>query len=77
MKVIKITIDEALLEELDNVAASDGKARSALVRDAVRRMLRKRMFAEMDRRTIESYRKEPQDLAEAEEWEAIQDWGEE
>lgn len=76
MKVIQVTIDEPLLEELDKAAACDGIARSALVRDAVARMLRKRHFEEMDRAHAESYRREPQDMEEIAAWESIQDWGE-
>ncbi|MEX0784378.1 MAG: ribbon-helix-helix protein, CopG family [Dehalococcoidia bacterium] len=77
MKVIQVPMDEKLLKELDDAAACEGKARSVLVRDAVARMLRKRKFAEMERREIESYQREPQDISEIEEWLEVQDWGDE
>lgn len=77
MKVIQVTIDEPLLVELDKAAQCDGKPRSVLVREAVAKMLRKRHFEEAERRVIESYRNEPQDLEEIEAWATIQDWGDE
>ena len=77
MKIIQVPMDEKLLNELDEVAASEGKARAALVRQAIERMLRKRRFAEMERRDIESFKRQPQDISEIEEWEAVQDWGDE
>ncbi len=77
MKIIQIPMDERLLKELDEAASCDGKARAAFVRDTLERALRKRRFAEMERRTIEALQREPQDLAEIEEWLPIQDWGDE
>jgi metal-responsive CopG/Arc/MetJ family transcriptional regulator len=77
MKVIQVRMDERILKELDEAAACDGKARAVLVRQAVARMLRKRRFAEMDRRTIQSLKEHPQDLEEVEEWTEVQDWGDE
>ncbi len=77
MKVIQVTMDQPLLEQLDKAAACDGKARSVLIRDAVAKMLRKRHFEEAERREIESYQPEPDDVSEVEAWIPLRDWGDE
>ena len=59
MKVIQVPMDERLLEELDEAAATDGRARAALVRDAVEHLLRRRRLEELEREHREGYIRHP------------------
>ena len=77
MKVIQVTIDEPLLVELDKAAQCDGKARSALIRDAVAKMLRRRQFAQWEQEELDALQKRPDDVLEVEVWLPLQDWGDE
>lgn len=74
LKTIQITIDEDLLERLDRRLCGRSKARSAFVRAAIERELRRAEVAEMEEQWRASYENEPVDLAELEAWELVQDW---
>jgi len=74
MKTIQITIDEPLLDRLDQQVRCSGKARSAFIRTAIARELRRLQIAEMDRRHAEAYRLHPPDEEELSDWESVQAW---
>lgn len=76
MKTIQVTIDEELLERLDRQLAGASKARSAFIRAAIERELRRAEICEMERRWKESYARQPADSDELEAWESAQEWGE-
>lgn len=59
MKVIQVSIEEELLAALDRRLTEVGGARSAFVRDAVARELRRQITEEKDRRYREGYEKFP------------------
>jgi metal-responsive CopG/Arc/MetJ family transcriptional regulator len=60
MKTIQMTIDEPLLARLDQAAAADHVARSALIRVAVERELERIEIQEKIRRHQEAYARMPQ-----------------
>ena len=74
MKTIQVTIDEPLLTRLDNAAAHEQVARSALIRKAVQRFLADQAQRALDHADEEAYRKDPVDLDELRAWEKVQAW---
>lgn len=76
--VVQIDVDEAILPEIDQLAASSQKSRYDLVNEILRRGLRMESTADKIRRFQESYRRFPQtqeEIDELAEWEEVQDWG--
>ena len=61
MKHIIVQIDEEFLSELDAVAEQDGESRSALMRSALERFLAERRRHRDLQRTIDSFRRKPQE----------------
>ncbi len=59
MKTIQITIDEDLLERLDRRLCGRSKARSAFVRAAIERELRRAEVAEMEEQWRDGYLRLP------------------
>lgn len=59
MKTIQVTIDEELLERLDRQLAGASKARSAFIRAAIERELRRAEICEMERRHRSGYLRLP------------------
>ena len=73
-----MTIDEPLLEQMDEAAHRLKMARSAFLRDAVRRRLNDLQEAEWDRQHREAYERMPlteEELADFAAFEKIQEWG--
>lgn len=77
MKTIQMTIEDSLLEEIDNAVKALDTTRSAFLRDSAKIRLLKLKFAEMDRQYAESFTRLPIQPDEFEDWSEIQDWGEE
>ena len=59
MRVIQISIEDALLAALENRLRQSGTPRSAFVRDAVARELRRLEIEELERRHREGYERFP------------------
>lgn len=59
MKRISITIDEALLAQIDVLAAEAGISRVAWMRKALEEQLRRLKIADLERRDREGYAKQP------------------
>ncbi len=59
MKVIQMTIDEPLLDEVDRVAQDLKTTRSAFIRSALQLALRGHVVAELERRHAEGYSRHP------------------
>lgn len=77
---VQIEVDETIIPEIDQLAASSKKSRYELVNEILRSGLRKESHDEKVRKYVESYRQSPQtqkEVDEFKEWEEIQDWGEE
>ena len=74
MKTIQMTIDETLLEQVDQASLSSGVARSAFIRQALEHELRERKIAELEQKQIAGYKKHPVVTGEFDIWEAEQVW---
>lgn len=76
MKVIQMTIDEPLLDEVDRVAQDLKTTRSAFIRSALQLALRRHVVDELERRHVEGYTRQPVTPGEFDTWESEQAWGE-
>jgi len=77
METVQIVLDKELLQAADQAARRTKQNRSALVREALRQHLRRLEILELEQRDREGYVRIPQDLAEAQMWEAVAAWPEE
>lgn len=74
---IQVVIDQDLLAATDELASVSGSNRSAFVRDALRREVRRLRIQTLEERERKSYDDQPeteQEKAEFEDWEAGQAW---
>jgi metal-responsive CopG/Arc/MetJ family transcriptional regulator len=60
-KQVLVQFTDALLERLDDHAASAGRSRSDVIREAIERYLDQLDVAEADRRLVEAYTRMPQE----------------
>jgi metal-responsive CopG/Arc/MetJ family transcriptional regulator len=67
-KIIQVPMDEEFVAALDRLSEEKGESRSALIREACRRLLKQIEDAQLDREYEEGYRKFPEDPAEVEAW---------
>ncbi|CUS03997.2 conserved protein of unknown function [Candidatus Promineifilum breve] len=77
LKTIQVTLDEGLLEQVDELVAELDTTRSAFIRELLERELWARRWRELERQDAEGYRLLPPDDEEVEAWLGIQDWGDE
>ncbi len=75
MKTIQITIDESLLEAVDEVTQELKATRSAFIRSALQLALREHAISKLERQFAEGYAKHPVRTGEFDVWEAEQAWG--
>ena len=61
-----VQLSDALLEQLDRHRSREGRSRSEVIREAVERYLEADREAEVDRRIVAAYTREPQ----------LETWGE-
>ena len=76
LKTIQMTIDDALLERVDELTESIGMARSAFIRQALEMALRELKIADLEQRQIAGYHAQPVLPGEFDVWEDEQAWGE-
>ncbi len=74
MKTVQMTLDEALVEEVDRAAAELGTTRSAFTREALRSALACRAEQELERRHRAGYAAKPVAPGELDGWEDAQVW---
>lgn len=77
IKTIQMTLDEGLLEQVDELVDELDTTRSALIRELLERELKARRWRELERLDAEGYRLFPPDDKEVEIWLGVQDWGDE
>jgi metal-responsive CopG/Arc/MetJ family transcriptional regulator len=77
MKNAQISFDEKLLREIDRVAASSRKTRSAIVREAVKVWLNQKQIRDFEERWIAKLRENPQDATDSEAWANAESWEDE
>lgn len=68
MKNTQISFDEKLLKEIDRVAASARKTRSAIVREAVKAWLIQKQIQDFEDQWIKKLRETPEEVEESEAW---------
>lgn len=76
MKTIQMTIDEPLLDEVDQVIQDLKTTRSAFIRTALHLALRQYAISKLEQRQAEGYAKHPITPGEFDIWESEQAWGE-
>ena len=74
MRTVQMTLDEALVEEVDRTAAALGTTRSAFARDALRAALARVRERELEQRHRAGYERHPVRPEELGDWEAEQVW---
>jgi metal-responsive CopG/Arc/MetJ family transcriptional regulator len=72
--VIKLVLDQELLQAVDQAARRTRRNRSALVRDALREHLRRLEIREKEERDRAGYARKPQERDEVIAWEAEAAW---
>ncbi len=77
MKTIQITIDEELLDSVDQVVGEIGATRSAFVRAALERALRQWQIRRLEAQHAAGYGRQPAMPGELDGWEGEQHWSEE
>jgi metal-responsive CopG/Arc/MetJ family transcriptional regulator len=74
MKTVQMTLDEALVDQVDRAAETLGTTRSGFTRDALRAALSDLRRKELERRHREGYLKNPVQPGEFGDWENEQVW---
>ena len=74
MKTVQMTLDDALVQEVDQVVKKLGTTRSAFTREALRAALALVARAEMERRHRAGYTRQPVQPDEFSVWEDEQVW---
>ena len=74
MKTIQVTLDEPLLEDVDQVVTQLQTTRSAFVRDVLQIALRRLRIQAMEQQQIDAYQYQPQTDEELADWLDGQDW---
>jgi metal-responsive CopG/Arc/MetJ family transcriptional regulator len=76
MKTIQMTIDEPLLDEVDQVIQDLKITRSAFIRTALQLALRQHAISKLEQQHAEGYARYPILPGEFDIWESEQAWGE-
>jgi metal-responsive CopG/Arc/MetJ family transcriptional regulator len=75
MKTIQMTIDDRLLELVDQLSRARKTTRSAFIRDALEAEIRRDRIREQETRHAEGYARAPVAPGEFDVWLNEQDWG--
>ena len=76
MKTVQMTLDENLVQAVDQAVGELHTTRSAFTRDALRRALEELKLARLERRHRQGYEARPVAGSEFSVWENEQEWGE-
>ena len=77
MKTIQMTIEENLLQRVDQMVQDLSTTRSAFIRDALEQALRQYQVRRLEERDAAGYKAIPATPAETDEWLTEQNWGDE
>lgn len=77
MKTIQMTIDEGLLEQVDDVVETLNTNRSAFIREALEQVLKEYHIRQLEQQDAEGYTRIPPKPEEVEIWLTEQAWGDE
>ncbi len=75
MKTVQMTLEEELVRLVDEEVKRQGTNRSAFVRQALRRELKRARELELESRQRAGYGKSPVAVGEFDGWEEEQSWG--
>jgi metal-responsive CopG/Arc/MetJ family transcriptional regulator len=76
LKTIQMTINDTLLEQVDQASHSLGIARSAFIRQALELALRESKITDLEQKQIAGYKHHPVVSGEFDVWETEQTWAE-
>ena len=74
MKTVQMTLDESLVEEIDQVVKQLGTTRSAFAREALRAALARVHIRTLEEQHREGYRRKPVEPDAFSDWENEQVW---
>ncbi len=74
MKTIQVTIDELLLQQVDQIVQDLKMTRSAFIRQALEQALRQYRVRRLEERDAAGYTAVPATSAETDEWADEQEW---
>ncbi len=74
MKTVQMTLDDSLVEEVDQAAKGLGTTRSAFTRDALRAALTHLKERDLEQRHRAGYERHPVEPGEFDAWEDEQVW---
>ncbi len=74
MRTVQMTLDDTLVQEIDQDVKKLGTTRSAFAREALRAALAQVAHQEMEQRHREGYRRKPVQRDEFSDWEDEQVW---
>jgi metal-responsive CopG/Arc/MetJ family transcriptional regulator len=75
MRTVQMTLDEELVEAVDQEVATLGTTRSAFARDALREALRRHHLRRLEEQHRQGYEQAPVQAGEFDVWEDEQVWG--
>lgn len=76
MRTVQMTLDDDLVQAVDDVSKQLKTSRSAFARKALQEALARYRLEEMERKHRQGYQRQPVDRDEFSVWETEQDWGE-
>ena len=74
IRTVQMTMDEALLEQVDSTSDRLGLSRSAFIREALQQAIERIHIAELERKHAAGYARKPVEPGEFDVWEAEQAW---
>ena len=74
MRTVQMTLDDVLVQEIDQVVKQLGTTRSAFARDALRAALAQMRHKAMEQKHREGYARKPVTPGEFSDWEDEQIW---
>lgn len=77
MKTIQMTIDETLLQQVDQTVEDIGTSRSAFIREALEQALHRYHIRRLEEQDADGYMRIPAQVSETEEWVIEQSWEDE
>lgn len=77
MKTIQMTIDEPLLNRVNQVIQTIGTTRSAFIRNALELALQRYEITQLEKKHEAGYKRYPVQTGEFDGWEQEQAWGDE
>jgi len=75
MKAVQMTLDEELIQAVDQLSQKLGTSRSAFTRQALRDALERHCVEQLEQKQIQGYAKQPEAPDEFAAWEEEQVWG--